>query len=152
MRILVLQGPNLNLLGTREPERYGTTTLAEIERSMDALASELGVGLVHRQSNHEGVLVDIVQEGPWDGAIVNAGAYTHTSIALRDALLGTALPFVEVHLSNVWKREVFRHRSLLADVAVGAVVGLGPQGYLLGLRGLVQHLRAASGTPSPPGV
>jgi 3-dehydroquinate dehydratase-2 len=152
VRILVLQGPNLNLLGRREPERYGTVTLDEIQRSMDAAASDLGVVLDHRQSNHEGVLVDIVQEGGFSGAVVNAGAYTHTSIALRDALLGMQLPFVEVHLSNVWQREPFRHASLLADIAIGAVVGFGPPGYVLGLRGLVGHLRAASGAARSPGV
>lgn len=142
-RVLVLQGPNLNLLGTREPERYGASTLSEIASDLDRLASELRVHLRHVQSNHEGELVDAVQvaarEG-FAGAVVNAAAYTHTSIALRDALLATRLPFVEIHLSNVYARESFRHRSLLADIARGVIVGLGPMGYQLALRGLVASL------------
>ena len=145
MKILVLHGPNLNLLGTREPDRYGATTLAEVCASLDVLAAELGVVLHHVQSNHEGALVDAVHEAARQGvagAVVNAGAYTHTSIALRDALLGVSIPFVEIHVSNVHAREPFRHVSLLADVAVGAVVGLGVEGYGLALRGLVSHLRA----------
>lgn len=144
MKILVLNGPNLNLLGTREPERYGATTLEDVTTRLDEVADELGVVLWHVQSNHEGELIDQVHEAGrqgFHGAVVNAGAYTHTSIALRDAFLGTALPFVEVHVSNVYAREPFRHKSLLADVAVGAVVGLGAQGYELGLRGLVSKLR-----------
>lgn len=143
MNILVLQGPNLNLLGTREPELYGSQTLQSIEQQMDVLAEALCVGLRHVQSNSEGALVDAVQRAAADGcagAIVNAGGYTHTSVALRDALVGCALPFVEVHLSNVYAREEFRHVSLLSDVAVGCVVGLGAEGYGLALRGLVQHL------------
>lgn len=142
-RVLVLQGPNLNLLGTREPERYGGSTLSEIASDLDRLASELRVHLRHVQSNHEGELVDAVQvaarEG-FAGAVVNAAAYTHTSIALRDALLATRLPFVEIHLSNVYARESFRHRSLLADIARGVIVGLGPLGYQLALRGIVASL------------
>jgi 3-dehydroquinate dehydratase-2 len=141
--ILVLQGPNLNLLGTREPERYGRTTLAELTAALDATAQGLGARLEHFQSNGEGALVDRVHRAAadgLDGAIVNAGAYTHTSVALRDALLGTALPFVEVHISNVHAREAFRHRSLLADIARGSVVGLGTLGYELALRGLLAAL------------
>lgn len=140
---LVLQGPNLSLLGTREPDRYGRRTLAEIQAGLDAVATELGVSLAHFQSNHEGLLIDRVHEALRDGfagAVVNAGAYTHTSIALRDAFLATGLPFVEVHLTNVHAREPFRHRSLLADVAVGVIAGLGPYGYEAGLRGLVARL------------
>lgn len=141
--ILVLQGPNLNLLGTREPERYGATSLAAVQAGLDIVAAELGVTLRHVQSNHEGALVDAVQAAAGcAGAVVNAGAYTHTSVALRDALLGIGLPFVEVHVTNVHAREPFRHRSLLADVAIGGVFGLGTAGYALALRGLVSALRA----------
>lgn len=142
-KILVLQGPNLNLLGTREPGTYGAMTLPQLQASLDRAAAELGVALVHRQSNHEGALVDAVQEAAADGlagAVVNAGAYTHTSIALRDALLGTGLPFVEVHISNVHAREAFRHHSWLSDIAQGVVVGFGVLGYELALRGLVAKL------------
>ncbi|MCB9665630.1 MAG: type II 3-dehydroquinate dehydratase [Alphaproteobacteria bacterium] len=138
-RVLVLQGPNLDLLGQREPERYGAGTLAELTARLDGLAAELGVSLEHFQSAHEGALVERVHQAARDGvdaAIVNAAAYTHTSIALRDAFLGTGLPFVEVHLSNVHAREPFRHGSLLADVAVGVIVGLKAEGYLLALRAL----------------
>jgi 3-dehydroquinate dehydratase-2 len=144
MRILVLQGPNLHTLGTREPEVYGRTTLPEIQAAMDQLAASLGVTLEHTQSDHEGVLVERVHRAAadrLDGAVINAAAYTHTSIALRDALLATALPFVEVHVSNVYARESFRHQSLLADVARGVVIGFGPAGYDLALRGLVHRLR-----------
>lgn len=143
MRVLVLQGPNLNLLGQREPETYGAVTLESVRNELDALASELGVQLEHMQSNHEGELVDKVQEVAregYDGVVINPGAYTHTSIALRDAFLSTALPFVEVHISNVYQRESFRHKSLLSDIAAGVVVGLGTNGYALGLRGLANHL------------
>jgi 3-dehydroquinate dehydratase-2 len=143
MKILVLQGPNLNLLGTREPDVYGHATLADVQANLDALAGELGVALTHVQSNHEGVLVDAVHDAwraQFRGAIVNAGALTHTSIALRDAFSATRLPFVEVHVSNVYAREPFRHHSMLAGVAVGGVVGLGVVGYELALRGLVAHL------------
>ncbi len=142
MRVLVLDGPNLNLLGTREPDRYGTRTLAEIRSDLERLGADLGVDLAFVQSNAEGDLVDAVQaaSGRVDGILVNPAAYTHTSIALRDAFLAVGIPFVEVHLSNVHGRESFRQRSLLADVAVGVVAGFGPDSYLLGLRGLVTHL------------
>lgn len=146
MKLLILQGPNLNLLGTREPGVYGRKTLAEIQADLDAAAAVLDVSLEHVQSNHEGELVDAVQraaEQGVHGALVNAGAYTHTSIALRDALAGTSLPFIEVHLSNVYAREPFRHRSLLSDLAIGLIVGLGPRGYTFALEGLVQRLRQA---------
>jgi 3-dehydroquinate dehydratase-2 len=142
-RILVLNGPNLNLLGQREPEIYGRTTLAEVVARLEALGDELGVAVEHHQSNHEGELIDRVHEAmaePVDGLLVNAGAYTHTSIALRDALLGAGLPFVEVHLSNLARREPFRHQSLLADAALGVVQGFGPLSYELGLRALVALL------------
>lgn len=141
--MLVLQGPNLHALGTREPERYGARTLAEITADLDALAAELGVRLRHVQSDHEGMLVEAVHTAHREGcvgAVVNAAAYTHTSVALRDALLATALPFVEIHVSNVYAREPFRHVSLLADVAQGVITGLGPVGYTLALRGLLARL------------
>lgn len=139
--ILVLQGPNLDRLGSREPELYGRLTLEELTSDLDRLAAQLGVTLRHVQSAHEGALVDAVHHAADDGvvaAIVNAAAYTHTSVALRDALLATGLPFVEVHLSNVHAREPFRHRSLLADVAIGVITGLGPEGYRSALRALVE--------------
>jgi 3-dehydroquinate dehydratase-2 len=143
MHIAVLNGPNLNLLGVREPERYGSITLAEIEARTRARAAVLGVDLSWMQSNHEGELVDAVQalRGRVDGALVNAAGYTHTSVALRDALLAAAVPFVEVHLTNIRAREPFRHASLLTDIAVGVVAGLGPVGYELALDGLVAVLR-----------
>lgn len=135
-RILVVHGPNLNLIGTREPEIYGKDTLADIERRLGALAVELGVVVETFQSNSEGALVDRVQaaRGSCAAIVVNAAAYTHTSVALRDALIAVELPVVEVHLSNIHKRERFRHRSLIADIAVGQVLGFGADSYLLGLR------------------
>lgn len=147
MHILVLHGPNLNLLGKREPEVYGRTTLADIERGLAEQATSLGVRLSCFQSNSEGGLIDRIHaamdEGV-DGIVFNPGGYTHTSVALRDALSGVAIPFVEVHLSNVHAREEFRHRSLLAAVAVGQVAGFGAGSYGLGLRGIVEWLRARS--------
>lgn len=142
MRITVLHGPNLNLLGSREPEVYGHTTLAEIDASLESLAAELGVELASFQANGEGELVERVHRDAESvaGFLINAGAFTHTSIALRDAVLGVGRPFVEVHLSNLYAREAFRQRSLLADAAVGVVMGFGPESYRLGLRGLVRHL------------
>lgn len=152
LRIGVLHGPNLNLLGRREPEHYGTTTLAEIDERLAALGRELGVEIESFQSNGEGDLVDRVHL--WSdrvaGFVVNAGAYTHTSIALRDALVGVGRPFVEVHLSNVHAREPFRHTSYLADKAVGVVCGFGAESYLLGLRGLVAHVRGREGDLDEP--
>lgn len=143
MRIAAVHGPNLNLLGRREPEVYGRATLADVDAALAALAAELGAQVESRQSNHEGELVSFVQEAAErvDGFVVNAGAYTHTSIALRDALAGVARPYVEVHISNVFAREPFRHHSFLADRAVGVVCGFGVESYLLGLRGLIEHLR-----------
>ena len=143
MRIAAVHGPNLNLLGRREPEVYGRATLADVDAALAALAAELGAGAESFQSNHEGELVSFVQEAAErvDGFVVNAGAYTHTSIALRDALAGVARPYVEVHISNVFAREPFRHHSCLADRAVGVVCGFGVDSYLLGLRGLIEHLR-----------
>jgi 3-dehydroquinate dehydratase-2 len=141
MRILVLHGPNLNLLGTRETEIYGSRTLASITDELDALAVELQVELEHFQSNSEGELVDRVQAAAsLDGALLNPGAYTHTSVALRDAVAAVELAFVEVHLSNIHARESFRRTSLLSDLAIGQVVGFGPSSYTLGLRALVESL------------
>lgn len=145
MKIGVLHGPNLDRLGTREPAVYGRVTLPEIDRMVAEEAARLGVDVEILQSNHEGVVVDAVwrlrDEGV-DGFLVNAAGWTHTSVVLRDALVGSGRPFVEVHVSNVFAREDFRHRSLLADVAVGVVCGFGPRSYLLGLRGLVDGIRA----------
>ncbi len=135
-RILVVHGPNLNLLGTREPQIYGSQSLADIERSLAALAAERGIGIDFFQSNHEGALVDRIHAARTDGTdfiIINAGALTHTSIALRDALAAVAIAFIEVHLSNVHRRESFRHHSYLSDLAVGSIVGLGPAGYRFAL-------------------
>ena len=131
-RILILNGPNLNLLGTREPAIYGGRTLAQIEAELSDVARRYSADVAFFQSNHEGALIDRTHVARTDGTsflIVNAGAFTHTSIALRDALAAVALPFIEVHLSNVHRREEFRHRSLLADLAVGTIVGLGAAGY-----------------------
>ena len=132
MKILVLHGPNLNLLGHREPTVYGMTTLAEIDADLAKLATEAGSTLSSFQTNHEGALVDRVQAARLDGTdfiVINPAAFTHTSVALRDALAAVALPFVEVHLSNVHRREPFRHHSYLSDIAVGVICGLGPAGY-----------------------
>ena len=144
MRVTVLNGPNLNLLGTREPTIYGRATLAEIEAATRERAAELGVTLTWHQTNHEGAFVDLVQAlpGSADGALINAAALTHTSIALRDALLAVRVPFVEIHLSNILGREPARRDSLIADLALGIVAGFGARSYLLGLDALVGHLRA----------
>ncbi|MGQ0813522.1 MAG: type II 3-dehydroquinate dehydratase [Gemmatimonadota bacterium] len=144
MRIAVLHGPNLNLLGQREPNVYGSATLADLDARIRAEAAILDVDVEIFQSNVEGLLVDRIHEaaGRVDGFLVNAGAYTHTSVALRDALAGVGRPFVEVHLSNLQAREPFRHESLLAPKALGAIMGFGFDSYTLGLKGLVAHLRA----------
>lgn len=144
MRIGILNGPNLNLLGTREPAIYGRETLADIERSLASVAAELGVDLEFAQHNGEGEMIDVLHEwrGKIGGAIVNAGAYTHSSLALRDALTSIAVPFVEVHLSNIYAREPERRHSMLAPAAVGMVCGLGAYGYELALRGLTKRLAA----------
>ena len=134
--VLVLNGPNLNMLGKRQPEIYGRETLADVEAACRAEARRLGIKIEFFQSNHEGALVDRIQSAKLDGTtflIVNAGAFTHTSVALRDALAAVALPFVEVHLSNVHRREEFRRHSYLSDLAVGTIVGLGPSGYRFAL-------------------
>jgi 3-dehydroquinate dehydratase-2 len=146
MRLLLLNGPNLNLLGSREPGLYGAQTLEQIESALSQQAADLGVELQCFQSNHEGELVDRIHaaRGQVDGILINAGALTHSSIALRDALLGVAIPFVELHLSNVHAREAFRHQSMLADKAIGVICGFGPVSYGLALQGLVQRLRAGS--------
>ncbi len=143
-RVLVIHGPNLHLLGTREPEVYGRVTLPEINQELDALGKKLGAQLETFQSNHEGEILDKISHyrGSVDGILINPAGLTHTSVALRDALLAAGVPFVEVHLSNVYKREEFRHHSYLSDVAVGQVVGFGKQSYWLGLQGLIQHLGA----------
>lgn len=142
MRIGVLHGPNLNRLGEREPEHYGTDTLADIDAAIRRRAEGLHAEVVSFQSNLEGELVEWVQgeSASVDGWLVNAGALTHTSVALRDALEATGRPFVEVHLSNVYAREAFRHRSVLADLAVGVITGFRANSYLLGLEALVGHL------------
>jgi 3-dehydroquinate dehydratase-2 len=144
MKILVLHGPNLNLLGTREPEVYGHATLADIDRDIATLAAELGVRVESFQSNHEGALIDrlhaAAREGI-DGLLINPGAYTHTSIALRDALAAVSIPAVEVHLSNIHARESFRRRSHIAPVVIAQVAGFGATSYALALRGLVARLQ-----------
>ncbi len=143
MNILVLHGPNLNLLGIREPSIYGAMTLEELNASLIRLGMELGVTIESRQSNVEGELVNWIQEAKqrFDGLVFNPAAYTHTSIALRDAIVGVEIPMVEVHLSNIHRRESFRRRSYLASVALGQISGFGPQSYLLGLRALVDALQ-----------
>ena len=144
-RILVIHGPNLNLLGRREPEIYGRTTLEEINRSLTELGARLGVGVETYQSNHEGAIVDRIQQaaGGCDGLIINAAAFTHTSVAIRDALAVLEAPVIEVHLSNIHRREPFRHTSMLAGVVTGQIIGLGPAGYLLALRALAQMVQPA---------
>jgi len=139
MRILILHGPNLNLLGRREPEIYGSVTLEEIDRRCTDLARELGVALTSFQSNHEGELVQRIQDalGDCQAIVFNPGAYTHTSVALRDAIASTGIPTIEVHLSNIYKREEFRQHSFISGVAAGQITGFGADSYLLGLRAAV---------------
>lgn len=143
MQILVLHGPNLNLLGEREPEVYGRTTLAAIDTRLREIAAENGVSLESFQSNHEGALVDRIQaaRGGYEGIVINPGGFTHTSVALRDALVASGLPVVEVHLSNIHAREPFRRTSLVSDIAVGQITGLGPIGYELALLALLDRLK-----------
>lgn len=143
MKILVLHGPNLNLLGRREPEIYGTLALEDINAALEALAQEFECKISFLQSNSEGTLIDAIQAAPagYDGILINPAAYTHTSVALRDALAAVGLPFVEVHLSNIHRREEFRHHSYLAPIALGQICGFGLDSYLLGLRALFNHIK-----------
>ncbi|HEY8165979.1 MAG TPA: type II 3-dehydroquinate dehydratase [Gemmatimonadaceae bacterium] len=144
MRILVLNGPNLNLLGIREPELYGRESLADIEARTRSVAAELGVQIEFAQHNGEGELIDAIQamKGRFDAALINAGAYSHTSLAIHDALTSVSIPFAEVHLTNIFAREPERRRSVLSDAAVGMLCGFGAIGYELALRGLVSRLSA----------
>jgi 3-dehydroquinate dehydratase-2 len=142
--VLVLHGPNLNLLGSREPEVYGRTTLPEIDAELARIAADAGISLHSLQSNHEGALIDRIHAARGDGTrfiLVNPGGLTHTSVALRDALAAVAIPFIEVHLSNIHRREPFRHHSYLSDLAVGVICGLGPGGYRLALTAALERLR-----------
>ena len=143
MNLLFINGPNLNLVGTREPTIYGPNTLEDIQKELLSLARELDVRLQFFQTNSEGKMIDCVQKsaGSIDGILINAGAYTHTSIALRDALLGVDIPYVEVHLSNIYAREEFRHKSFLSDKALGVVCGFGSVSYQLALQGIVSYLK-----------
>ncbi|MBI5716684.1 MAG: type II 3-dehydroquinate dehydratase [Burkholderiales bacterium] len=145
MKILLINGPNLNLLGTREPAKYGHTTLPEVEAMVREAGAALGVEVACFQSNHEGGIVDRIHAARAEGVagvVINPGAYTHTSVAIRDAFAGTAMPFAEIHVSNVHAREPFRHHSYLSEIAAGIVVGFGVEGYVLALRGLVKKLAA----------
>jgi len=143
-RVLVVHGPNLNLLGTREPEVYGTATLEEINGDLTAAAKEWGAEVEFFQSNHEGALVDRIQEAQsWaDGILINPAGLTHTSVSLRDALVATELPIVEVHLSNIFAREEFRRHSFISPIAIGVICGFGPMGYGLALNALLEHLES----------
>ena len=143
--ILVIQGPNLNLLGTREPGIYGSKTLAEIHAELNLIAQKAGIELQTYQSNHEGELIDCIQKAKQDGVdfiLINPGGFTHTSVALRDAFAGVAIPFIEVNLSNIHQREAFRKHSYLSDLATGVICGLGPLGYALALKAAQQQLQA----------
>ena len=143
MDLLLINGPNLNLVGRREPAIYGSQTLEDIQDELLTLASDLNAKLKFFQSNSEGEMIDCIQNsaGSVDGILINAGAYTHTSIALRDALLGVAIPYVEIHLSNIYAREEFRHKSFLSDKALGLVCGFGVNSYQLALKGIVSYLK-----------
>lgn len=150
MQILVLHGPNLNLLGIREPQVYGATTLEQINAELVARAAQRGVTLTAFQSNHEGALIDRVQAARTDGTafiVINPGGFTHTSVALRDALAGVALPFIEVHLSNIHRREPFRHHSYFSDLAEGVILGLGAAGYGLAVDAALDRLNAPQNPP-----
>jgi 3-dehydroquinate dehydratase II len=143
LSILVLHGPNLNLLGQREPQFYGSITLSDIDRLLTEEAQRLNTKVSCLQSNHEGALVDAIQgaSGHHEGILINAGAYTHTSVAIRDALSAVKIPTVEVHLSNIYQREAFRHNSYIAPIAIGQISGFGADSYLLGLQALIRHIR-----------
>lgn len=145
-RVLVLNGPNLNLLGTREPDVYGSTTLQDVEQTMQELAKQLGATVECRQSNQEGQLIDWLHDArdSFDGVVMNPGGLTHTSVSLRDAITACGLPTVEVHISNTAARESFRHQSLTAAVCIGSVIGFGKNSYTLGLRALIDYLNAAA--------
>ena len=146
MKILVINGPNLNLLGTRESDIYGTMTLEDINASLEKLAKELNVELTISQSNHEGEIVDQIHNAKdYAALVINPAAYTHTSVAIRDAIAAVEIPAVEIHLSNIYKREEFRHKSLISPVAHGQVSGFGPESYLLGLRAAVSIANAKKG-------
>ncbi len=150
--VWVLHGPNLNLLGSREPGHYGTRTLPEIDAELADLARAQGCRLESFQSNHEGILVDRIQAAPSAGVgfiVINPAAFTHTSVALRDALAAVAVPFIEVHLSNIHRREAFRHHSYLSDLATGVIAGLGPIGYRLAVQAAIESLRAGAPAPQP---
>ena len=147
MNVLVMHGPNLNLLGKREPDIYGTVTLEEINSRLASLARELGTDIAFFQSNHEGELVQKIQDamGAFQAIVINPGAYTHTSVALRDAIASTGILAVEVHLSNIYRREEFRQHSYISGVALGQIAGFGLESYLLGLRAAVQAIKGAAG-------
>lgn len=140
--VLILNGPNLNLLGTRQPEVYGTTTLVDVHAMCTSEATRLSLQITFEQSNHEGVLIDLIHaaKGTHDAIILNAGAFTHTSVALMDAIASVELPLIEVHLSNIHAREVFRHKSFIAPVALGQICGFGAKGYVMALDALSEHL------------
>lgn len=142
--ILVIHGPNLNMLGQREPETYGSTSLTDIDKELKRLGPQWGMNVSTFQSNHEGAIIDKIQDsvGDLSGLIINPAAYTHTSIAIRDALILLAVPVIEVHISNIHRREAFRHRSLMADVSTGQIVGLGVNGYYLALRAIADLVGA----------
>ncbi len=150
LSVLVLHGPNLNLLGQREPSIYGSTTLQTINQDLEKEGQTLHVKVFALQSNHEGVLVDAIHDalGQHDGIVINAGAYTHTSVALRDAIAAVGIPTVEVHLSNIYRRESFRHHSYIAPVVMGQISGFGADSYRLGLQALVRHIQQGTNSPA----
>ena len=148
--LLILNGPNLNLLGTRQPEVYGRTTLEDVRRLCEAEGARHGMAIAFAQSNHEGVLIDAIHgaRGVHAGIVLNAGAYTHTSVALMDAISSAAVPLIEVHLSNIHAREAFRHKSYIAPVALGQICGFGVVGYALAIQAFAAHLGLQSGEPA----
>ena len=143
MKILIINGPNLNMLGIREPEKYGMLTLADIEKDLYASSFELGIDIETFQSNSEGEIIDKIQQAfnNFDGIVINAGGYTHTSVAIRDAISSVSLPTVEVHMTNIHAREEFRHKSFIAPVCIGQVMGFGKNSYKLGLKAICEHLK-----------